>query len=133
MTWTMKTNFNFNELPAILKKVDELAELLIEEPEREAVVPIRGSMTPDEVNTALFDECKRLEAGLLGMKSMEDAPKDGSYIILFSDSGYTSTKYRCEVCHYAADYRPLQPWVNHSNDSFLDGGSEPIGWLPLPE
>lgn len=67
------------------------------------------------------------------MFSIETAPKDGTYIILFGHSGYTTTPYRAEICHYDPEYRPLQPWVNHSNDSFLDGGDAPIGWLPLPE
>lgn len=67
------------------------------------------------------------------MFSIETAPKDGTYIILFGHSGYTTTPYRAEICKYDAEYRPLQPWVNHSNDSFLDGGDVPIGWLPLPE
>lgn len=69
----------------------------------------------------------------MSIQSMDSAPKDGTYILLFGDSGYTTTPYRCEVCRYDAEYRPLQPWVNHANDSFLDGGDEPIGWMPLPK
>lgn len=67
----------------------------------------------------------------MSIQSMNSAPKDGTYILLFGDSGYTTTPYRCEVCRYDAEYRPLQPWVNHANDSFLDGGGEPVGWMPL--
>ena len=129
----MKTRFNLNELPAIFDKINELSELLAEPKEEEKIVPMRGQMTLDEVNVTLFDECKRLEAGLLGLKSMEDAPRDGTYIILFADSGYATTKYRCEVCHYDAEYRPHQPWVNHASESFMDGGEAPCGWLPLPQ
>jgi NTP pyrophosphatase (non-canonical NTP hydrolase) len=101
--------------------------------EYEAVVPMRGGMTLDEVNVTLFDECQRLQQGLLGMKPMEDAPKDGTYILLFAESGYLGVPWRCQVCKHDAEYRPLQPWVNHSGDSFTDDGEAPIGWLPLPE
>ena len=66
------------------------------------------------------------------MNPMDTAPKEGTYIILFGDSGYSTTPYRCSVCRYDDKYRPLQPWVTHSNDSFEDGGDAPIGWLELP-
>ncbi len=67
------------------------------------------------------------------LNSMDTAPKDGTYIILFGESGYSTTPYRCEVCKYDAAYRPLQPWVTFSNDSFLDGGGKIVGWLPHPD
>lgn len=60
------------------------------------------------------------------------APKDGRYIILAGPSGYITTSLRAEICRYDAEYRPLQPWVNHANDSFMDGGPAPTHWLPLP-
>ncbi len=64
---------------------------------------------------------------------IETAPKDGSYILLAGDSGYINTPLRVEVCHWDAQYRPRQPWVNYARDSFLDSGSEPTHWMPLPE
>ena len=64
---------------------------------------------------------------------MSTAPKDGSFVLLFGDSGYVTTPLRCEVCRYAPSYRPRQPWVDYANDSFLDSGGPPVGWLPLPE
>lgn len=67
-----------------------------------------------------------------GILPMESAPKDGTYILLFGDSGYTSTNHRCEVCRYDAEYRPLAPWQTYSDDAFTDSGGEPVGWLPLP-
>ena len=60
------------------------------------------------------------------------APKDGTYILLFAPSGYTTTPLRCAVGHWDAEYRPLDPWQTYSNDSFTDSGEEPIYWLPLP-
>lgn len=63
--------------------------------------------------------------------SLETAPRDGTYILLAGPSGYTTTPMRVEVCRYA-EHRPWQPWVNHANDSFLDGGEEPTHWRPLP-
>lgn len=67
-----------------------------------------------------------------GWRPITEAPRDGTYILLAGPSGYVGTSLRVEVCRYDAEYRPLQPWVNHSNDSFLDGGSEPTHWMPLP-
>ena len=66
------------------------------------------------------------------LQPMETAPRDGTYVILFGRSGYITTPWRCEVCHYDAEYRPRQPWVTYNGDSFRDSGLEPIGWLPLP-
>lgn len=122
---------------ATLEKFNEVSrrigvDVFLGPPTPEKVVPMRGTMDQDEVNVSLFDECKRLERGLLGMKPMEDVPKDGTYIILFAESGYTGTPHRCEICHWDEEYRPMQPWVNHAGDSFTDGGGRPVGWLPLP-
>ncbi len=65
-------------------------------------------------------------------RPIKTAPRDGTWIILAGPSGYCSTSLRAEICHYDAEFRPRQPWVNHSGDSFLDGGEEPTHWLPLP-
>lgn len=67
------------------------------------------------------------------LQPIETAPKDGTYIIVFGDSGYSTTPLRCSVCRYDAEYRPLQPWVTYSNDSFEDGGGPAIYWMELPE
>ncbi len=63
---------------------------------------------------------------------IETAPKDGTYVLLFGESGYTTTPLRCCVGHYDAEYRPLSPWQTHSNDPFEDGGDPPIYWMELP-
>ncbi len=60
------------------------------------------------------------------------APLDGTYILLAGPSGYMGTPLRVEVCRYDAGYHPLQPWVTHANNSFLDGGDAPTHWMPLP-
>lgn len=67
------------------------------------------------------------------MRPIETAPKDGTYILLFGPSGYITTPLRCEVCRYDDEYRPLQPWVNHADNSFLDGGGAPTHWMPFPD
>jgi len=69
---------------------------------------------------------------IVGLHPIETAPKDGSYIILFGPSGYSTTPFRAAICHYDAEYRPLQPWVTHSNDSFEDGGAPATHWTVLP-
>jgi hypothetical protein len=66
-------------------------------------------------------------------RPLDSAPKDGTYMLLAGKSGYTTTPLRVEVCRYDPEYRPRQPWVNHANDSFLDGGGPPLYWHPLPE
>lgn len=66
-------------------------------------------------------------------RPIDTAPKDSSYILLAGPSGYTTTPLRVVVCRWDAEYRPLQPWVNHANDSFMDGGEEPCYWMPLPK
>ena len=63
---------------------------------------------------------------------METAPKDGTWILLAGPSGYQATPLRVEVCRYYPEYRPNNPWQNHSNDAFSDGGGAPTHWMPLP-
>jgi len=67
------------------------------------------------------------------LQPIETAPKDGRYILLFGPSGYTTTLLHCEVCRWYPEYRPIDPWVTHSNDCFSDGGEAPTHWMPLPE
>lgn len=64
---------------------------------------------------------------------LSTAPKDGRFILLAGPSGYTTTPLRVEVCRWCPEYRPLNPWQNHANDAFSDGGAEPTHWAPLPE
>jgi len=69
----------------------------------------------------------------MNLQPIETAPKDGRCIILGGPSGYLTTPLRVEACRYDPIFRPRQPWVNHANDSFLDGGCPPSCWLPIPE
>ena len=64
---------------------------------------------------------------------IETAPRDGTYVILLGPSGYMDTPHRAEVCKFDQDYRPLQPWITYSGDSYLDGGGMPTHWIQLPE
>ena len=66
------------------------------------------------------------------LQPIETCPKDGSYFIAWGPSGYTTTPLRCEVCHWDANYRPLNPIQTHSNDAFTDGGASATYWSPLP-
>ena len=67
------------------------------------------------------------------LQPISKAPKDGTYILLAGPSGYSTTPFRFEACRYDDKYRPLQPWVNHANDSFEDGGEPATHWCHLPE
>jgi len=62
---------------------------------------------------------------------IETAPKDGTYILLLGDSGYTTTPHRVAVGCWIEGYRDF--WINHSNDAFTDDGEPPTHWMPLPE
>ena len=64
-------------------------------------------------------------------QKIETAPKDGTYILLLGDSGYTTTPHRVMVGCYAEGYR--DDWINHANDRVTDGGSPPTHWAPLPQ
>lgn len=66
------------------------------------------------------------------LRPIETAPRDGSYVLVAGPSGHSTTPLRFEACRYDPEYRPLQPWVNHANDGFMDGGEGPTHWMPLP-
>lgn len=67
------------------------------------------------------------------LQPIETAPKDGSYILLFGPSGYTTTPLRCAVCRYDDKFRPKNPWVDYGDDAFSDSGAPPTHWMPLPK
>ena len=66
-----------------------------------------------------------------GWLPIADAPKDGAWCLVAGPSGYTTTPWRVEVCRYYPEYRPHNPWQNHANDAFTDGGHPPTHFLPL--
>ena len=66
------------------------------------------------------------------LRSIDTAPKNKKYILLAGASGYNAP-LRFEVARYDAEYRPLDPWQNHANDAFSDGGTKPLYWVPLPQ
>lgn len=61
------------------------------------------------------------------LRLITTAPRDGSFVLLFGDSGYVTTPLRCEVGHWIDGV-----WRTHANDHFTDGGPAPLYWLPLP-
>lgn len=77
--------------------------------------------------------CRCQVVEIRGLRPIETAPRDGTWILLFGPSGYTTTPLRAAVGHYDPEYRPLNPWQPHSNDAFTDGGKPPTHWMPLPE
>ena len=62
---------------------------------------------------------------------IDTIPKDGTYVLVFGDSGYIGTPLRAEICKYDAEWRPKNPIVNHAGDAFTDGGAEAKYWFPL--
>jgi hypothetical protein len=67
------------------------------------------------------------------LQPIATAPRDGTYILLFGPSGYIHTPFRCEVCKYDANHRPLAPWITSEDEAWADGGEAPTYWLPLPK
>lgn len=65
---------------------------------------------------------------LIAWQPIAAAPKDGTYILLLGDSGYTTTPYRVAVGCWIEGYR--NSWLTHSNDHFTGGGSPPTHWAP---
>lgn len=63
---------------------------------------------------------------------IKTAPLDGTWVLLAGPSGYMTTPLRVEVCRYYPEYHSRDPWTNHANDSFRDGGAAPTHWMPLP-
>lgn len=79
-----------------------------------------------------------------GVLPLSMAPKDGSYVMLVGNSGYTDTPFRAIVAHFVKEYATpgmtqlseeeaeKYGWRNHSNDSVMDDGSMPFGFIKLP-
>lgn len=72
----------------------------------------------------------RDDAHAPALQPIETAPRDGTFILLFGPSGYTSTSLRAAVCRFREGY--VSPWRNHAGDAFTDGGPAPTHWMPLP-
>jgi hypothetical protein len=63
---------------------------------------------------------------ILEWKPIETAPKDGTFILLLCDSGFTTTPYRVVVGRWLKGYRDY--WIDHANDAVTDGGPGPTHW-----
>jgi len=131
---TQVWEFSLCECSIPLASMDKAVDLIL----GHASVALVGHVT--ERNIPKYIMIKFLKRTAAAVKTVEPvawnpietAPKDGRYILLASPSGYSTTPLRAEVCRYDEKYRPRQPWVNHSNDSFLDGGEAPTCWMPMP-
>ena len=83
----------------------------------------------DEVLREIWDEAQRQAAPT--WQPIDTAPKDGTWILLAGDSGYTTTPFRVSVCQYSFDTY-YSWWRDHAGDNFRDDGDEPTHWMPLP-
>ena len=66
-----------------------------------------------------------------GLRPIETAPKDGTFILLFGPSGYVNTPFRCVVACWDAEHRPNDPWVDYGGECFSASGEAPTHWMPL--
>ncbi len=71
-------------------------------------------------------------AGQPTIQPISTVPRDGTWVLLFGPSGYSTTPLRAAVGRYTPSFRPHHPWQTHSNDAFTDGGAEPTHWMALP-
>lgn len=62
-------------------------------------------------------------------RPIETAPKDGTFVLLLGDSGYTGTPHRVAVGQWVQNYKDC--WTNHAGDRFTDDGQPPTHWMPL--
>jgi hypothetical protein len=78
-----------------------------------------------------YDELQRLlhELKKYTWRPITTAPRNGTFILVRGDSGYTTTPYRMAVCQWSRDYGG---WMTHSHDRFTDGGDDATEWMPVP-
>jgi hypothetical protein len=63
---------------------------------------------------------------------MQSAPRDGSWIIVFYESGPADSPLECEVLRFSTEL-PKPFWLDRYSDAcFSDGCAEMLGWLPIP-
>jgi hypothetical protein len=73
----------------------------------------------------------RKERKAKGWKPMSEAPRDGSWIVLLMDSGYTTTPYALVIAQFVPEYAKCEEargWRDHANDSVFDRFEEIIAW-----
>lgn len=76
----------------------------------------------------VWNECAQSDK----WKPIATAPKDGTFIMLLMDSGYSSTPYCVIIAQFVSGYVKHEGkdhrWRDHANDSVFDGYQRIIGW-----
>jgi len=62
-------------------------------------------------------------------RTIETAPKDGTWILLMGESGYINRPYRVHV----GNWGERDWWMQSEDCSFEDDGGPPTHWMPLPD
>jgi hypothetical protein len=73
----------------------------------------------------------KLKDPMFPWQKIEDAPKDGTYVLLRGKSGYIGTPHRYVAAKCDREFRPLQPWVDCAGDNVLDDGEMPTHFTAL--
>lgn len=125
--------------PALMQALDNLLAQMQHEHAEHA----RRVQDLLEANNKYLERARAAEARVASLENelsrsrrwqpIETAPRNGRWIFLGGPSGYSTTPLRVEVCRWYPEYRPRDPWQNHSNDAFSDGGAAPTCWAPLFE
>jgi hypothetical protein len=67
------------------------------------------------------------DAGLLrrGWRPISEYRKEMGYVVVIGDSGYNSTPYQAAIAIMDEEYRPHDPWVDHSGEQLSSSGLVP--------
>jgi hypothetical protein len=81
--------------------------------------------------TRMWANMDKLQVCDLPWKPIDSHTPRGCYLLLRGPSGYMGCPHRYIVAKHAAEFRPLQPWVDHAGDTVTDGGPMPTEWVEL--
>lgn len=83
----------------------------------------------NSVKSALLQVWNECEQDLKDKwKPIALAPKNGTWVMLLMDSGFTSTPYAVIIAKYDKSYPRGNTWRDHANDSVFDGFETILGW-----
>lgn len=63
------------------------------------------------------------------LRPIETAPKDGTFVYLYGESGYNGFPFRIKVGRFQSEFRDY--WIDAAGDAFEDDGGPPLFWTPI--
>lgn len=68
-----------------------------------------------------------------GWKRIDSYRKEMGYVVVLGESGYISTPYQSAVAIMDPEYRPDDPWVDHSSECLSSSGLKPMFYRTIPD